>query len=64
MVEVVLAVGGQVGAFGEELADEAVEVLVGAALPGRVRVAEVDGDTGGDAERGVGGEFGALVPGE
>ena len=42
VVEVVLGVDGQVGAFGEELADEAVPVLVGAALPGRVRVAEVD----------------------
>ena len=29
-----LAVDRQVGAFGEELADEAVPVLVGAALPG------------------------------
>jgi len=34
VVEVVLSVDGQVGAFGEELTDEAVPVLVGAALPG------------------------------
>jgi hypothetical protein len=33
VVEVVLGVHGQVGAFGEELAYEAVPVLVAAALP-------------------------------
>src|ERR1700694_4985306 len=64
LVEVGLGVDRQVGAFGEELADEAVPVLVGASLPGRVRVAEVHGDTGGDTEAGVGGELVGLVPGE
>ena len=34
VVEFFLGVDGEVGAFGEELADEAVPVLVGAALPG------------------------------
>jgi hypothetical protein len=34
LVELVLGVDGEVGAFGEELADEAVPVLVGASLPG------------------------------
>ena len=38
----------QVGALGEVLAQEAVGVLVGAALPGAMRVAEVDRDAGGD----------------
>jgi hypothetical protein len=33
-VEVVLGVVGEVGAFGEVLAGEAVPVLVGASLPG------------------------------
>ena len=37
-------VGAQVGAFGEVVAQKAVYVLVGAALPGRVRVGEVDID--------------------
>ena len=42
VVEVLGAVHGQVGALGEVLAQQPVGVLVGAALPGRVRVAEVD----------------------
>ena len=37
-VEVVLAVSGEVGAFGEVLPEQPVGVLVGAALPGRVRI--------------------------
>src|SRR5687767_4515289 len=64
LVEVVLAVDGEVGAFGQELADQAVPVLVGSSLPGGVRVAEVDRAAGGDAEGVVGGEFPALVPGQ
>lgn len=47
-VELVLGEGGQVGALGEVLSQQAVGVLVRAALPGAVRVAEVDlriGDT-------------------
>ena len=50
-----LGVNAEVFAFGEELADESVGVLVDAALPGRVRVGEVDLDPG------VGGE--GLVQG-
>jgi hypothetical protein len=49
-VEVVAAVAVQVGAFREVLAQQAVGVLVRAALPGTVRVAEVDGQAGVDAE--------------
>ena len=63
-VEVGLGVDGEVGAFGHPLAEEAVGVLVGAALPGRVGVAEVDVDAGVDAERGVLGHLPALVPGD
>ena len=40
--EVVGAVAGEVGALREVLAQEAVGVLVGGALPGALRVAEVD----------------------
>ena len=49
-VEVFLAVAAQAGAFGEVLAQQAVGVLVGAALPGAVGVAEVDRDAGRDGE--------------
>src|SRR4029079_1350044 len=64
VIEFGLAVNGQVGAFGQELADHAVPVLVAAALPWRVGVSEVDLHAGGDAERGVAGEFFALIPGQ
>jgi hypothetical protein len=46
------SVDAQVGALGEELAQQPIGVLVRAALPGRVRVAEVDRDSA------VGGDFG------
>lgn len=62
-VEVVLRVSAQVGAFGEVLPEQPVGVLVRAALPGRVRVAEVHGHV----QRGdlpVQGELGPLVPGQ
>src|SRR4051795_1737765 len=49
-VEVGLVVGGEVGALGEVLAQEAVGVLVAAPLPGAVGVAEVDGHAGVDRE--------------
>ena len=59
-----MGVDRKVGAFGEELAGEAVPVLVGAALPRRVRIAEVDIDVGRDGELGVLSELTALVPGQ
>src|SRR5438067_266339 len=64
-VQVGLGQGAEVGdALGEVLPQQPVGVLVGAALPGGVRVAEVDRAAGGDAEGGVRGEFLALVPGQ
>ena len=48
--ELVGAPAGQVGALGEVLAQQPVGVLVGAALPGAVRVGEVDRDAGVDRE--------------
>ena len=47
-VEIVLALLAEIGALGQVLADEAVGVLVGAALPGIVRIGEVDLDTAVD----------------
>jgi hypothetical protein len=44
---------GKVSALREVLAQQAVRVLVGAALPGTVRVGEVDRDAGLDRELGV-----------
>jgi len=48
-------VPGEVGAFREVLAEQPVGVLVGATLPGTLRVAEVDRESGVDAELGVAG---------
>ena len=55
---------GEAGAFGEVLADQAVGVLVGGALPGAVGVGEVDRDVGGGGEVGVPGHLASLVPGD
>ncbi len=54
----------QVGSFGQVLADESVEVLVAAALPWRVRVAEEHVDAGVDGELVMVSHLGALVPGQ
>lgn len=43
-VKFFLRIAGEVRAFGEILADEAVRIFVGATLPGSVRVGEVDGE--------------------
>src|SRR5690606_833664 len=52
----------QIGALGQVLAEQAVGVLVAAALPGRVRVAEVDRDPRTRRELGVLGHLRTLVP--
>ena len=54
----------EVGSFGHVLAQESVGVLVGAALPGRMRIAEVDLHTSIDFELGVCCQLFALVPGD
>src|SRR4029453_2669606 len=63
-VEVVPGVPAQVGALGKVLPQQAVGVLVGAALPGAVRGAEVDGQPRLDAQLGVLGHLRALIPGQ
>ena len=54
----------EVAALGEVLAQQAVGVLVGPALPGATRVAEIDLDAGVDGELQVLGHLPAVVPGE
>jgi len=62
--EVVGGALAQGGALGEVLAQQTVGVLVGATLPGAVRVAEVDRQAGVDAQLGVLGQLRALIPGQ
>jgi hypothetical protein len=57
-------VDGQVGALGKALAEQSVRVLVRAALPWRVGVAEVDRDSGGGGQGQVAGHLASLVPGD
>ena len=55
---------GEVGALLQPEPQQPVGVLVRAALPGRVRVAEVDRHVELELDRCVGGELGAAVPGQ
>ena len=57
-------VGAKVDAPGEVVAQQAVHVLVRAALPGPVGVAEVDRHAQCPGDREVAGHRGALVPGD
>jgi hypothetical protein len=54
----------QVGTLGHVLAEQAVGVLVGAALPRAARIAEVDLHAQVDGELGVLGHLPAVVPSE
>jgi hypothetical protein len=54
----------EVGALGEVLAQQPVGVLIGAALPGGVRIAEVDLDVGADVDWLLVAQLGSLVPGQ
>ncbi len=54
VIQVGLGEQREVGALGEVLARQAVCVLIGAALPGALGVAEVDLDAGIDAEARMG----------
>src|SRR6266568_4425454 len=64
LVEAGLAETSKAVTFGKVLAEQAVGVLVGAALPGAAGVAEVDGDPGVDSEAFVLCHLRALVPGQ
>ena len=61
-IEVFGRIPGQVSTFREVLAQEAVGVLVGTPLPWAVRVAEINGQSGVDAEFRMLSHLGALVP--
>ncbi len=50
--------------FGKYWHSRPLSVFVGRALPGAVRVGEVDWDASGDRERGVLGEFFPAIPGQ
>jgi len=62
--QVVVGEGGQGGALGQVLANQAVHVLVGAALPRTVRIAEEDVHAKPLGQILVQGHLGALVIGE
>ena len=64
VAELGLAEGGEIDAVGQVLAQEPVGVFVGAALPGAVRIAEVDFDIGRQGEASVVSKFFAAVPGQ
>ena len=63
-IEVVLRVAGEIGPLRQILAQEAVGVFVGAALPRTLRVTEVDLDAGRDREGTMGREFQPPIPGQ
>src|SRR3981081_3979107 len=58
------AVHAQIGTFREVLAQQPVGVLVGAALPRTLRIAEVDLHASVDLQAGVLGHLGPLIPGQ
>ena len=63
-IEVGLGMHREVGALGKVLTQQAVGVLAGTALPGAVRVAEIDLHAGLRSEFGVSGHLGAAVIGQ
>ena len=63
-IEVLLTVDREVGAFREVLAQKAVGVFVGAALPRAVGIAEVDVEIGGQRQAFVIGKLLAAILGQ
>ena len=62
LIKVILTADGQIRSVGEVLAQQTIRVLVAAALPGALRITEVDSDVSSDGEFPVIGQFGAPVP--
>jgi hypothetical protein len=56
--------GIKVDAFREILADKAIDILNGTALPRAMRITKVNGDLGGEGEGGMLGHFTTVVVGE
>ena len=63
-VELGLGEGREVGSFREVLAQQAVGVFVGAALPRTARIAEVDPHIGGNGEALMASHLFAAIPGQ
>ena len=63
-IQVALGECGEVASFGQVLADEAVEIFVGTALPGGVGIGEVDVDAEVFFDAFESGKFQAVVEGE
>lgn len=62
--QMIRRVSAEVGGLREVVAEEPVHVLVRAALPGRVTVAEVDRCAQRPGDRQMAGHLGSLVPGD
>lgn len=60
-VQLLLTIARQVRAFGQVLADQAIDVLIAAALPRAMRVTEVNSDAGTLCDFGVSHHFTPLV---
>ena len=58
----VRTVGAEIGALLEVLAQQPIGILVGAALPWALRIAEIDLDAGIDLEALMLSHFRALIP--
>lgn len=63
-IQLLQAMPRQVGALGQVLPNQAVDVFVAAALPGAMRVAEVNSHSGTLGDLGVTHHFPALVIGQ
>ena len=63
-IQLGLGVAGEVGPLRQILAQQAVRVLVGPALPRTVGIAEIDLHPGGDREGAMGRQFQAAIPGQ
>ena len=63
-IQLILPMLAEVGSLGEVLAGQTIGVLVAAALPGTLRVSEIDVEASVDPEWGVLCHLCALVPGQ
>ena len=64
LVEIGLGVRSEIDTARQILSQQAIGVFIGASLPRALRIAEIDGDVGGQGEALVVGEFFSAIPGE